>query len=1253
MPTPKTPRPHQIEAADDVVKAFGNAESGQLIMACGTGKTLTAQFIAKGLDAKRILILTPSLSLLSDTLDEWLANAGDLEFLAVCSDDTVVDNSADEWIHSVDDLGFPVTTDPTHIRSFLQRRGSTLVVFSTYQSSPRIAEAFSASDLEGFDLIIADEAHRCAGDVSSAFATVLDREAIPSKRRLFMTATPKIFTGRAKKVAGESDMEIASMDDAVKFGEVVHRLSFPSAIARGLLSDFQVVVIGVDNAEHLKFVESAQAVNFESGRTTDAATLAGQIGLLRAMRQFGLKRVISFHSRVRAAKDFADSLSDALALLDESQQPAGSLWSANVSGLMTASKRRDRLDHLRNLSDDEVGVLSNARCLGEGIDVPALDGVAFIDPRRSEVDVVQAVGRAIRLSPTKTVGTIVIPIVIDSTADPENELEVSAFKPVYDVVKALRSHDETLAVQLDQLRVVMSDGEPIASLPPRIRVVLPPTVDPSFAASFNARLVERTTESWSYWYELLTRFAAREGHALVPTDHIEGSVYLGRWVSGQRRLHKREQLGDDRVNLLEAVPGWSWNVIAPRWDRNFVVLEQFVAREGHARVPKDYVIGSLRLGEWVANQRVKRTPQSSERKAKLEALPGWSWNIVEGRWNEMFERVESFSAREGHALVPRGHREDGFRLGQWASSQRSGKSNGTLSSERIAKLDSLPSWSWRPFDDAWSDGIAHLLSFVEREGHALVPRGHREDGFRLGQWVEVRRKEFHNTGKKRLSPDRIAQLEGLPKWSWGLLEDRWSEGYASLERFVTKHGHSKVPKRECEGERLLGEWVVRIRRAHKRGTLSRERIAKLEAMPGWSWDIAEDQWLDGINELERYVARVGNAVVIASRVEGPFKLVNWVSNRRNEKRLGTLSDDRILQLESFSGWTWGVHEERWNAAYGVLENYVEQFGHARVDNAEVRDGLWLGNWVAHQRALMARGELGSEKSLRLAKLPGWVWSIIDEQWQYGYESLVKFAAKNGHARVPQDFNDEDFSLGVWVNTNRTTKRKGSLSPERASLLEALPGWTWEPVRDRWREGFETLQTFVAREGRALVPVNYTEGSFPLGQWVTRQRATKRRGKLAEDRASLLEALPGWAWEPAQDRWREGFEILQTFVAREGHALVLVNHTEGSFPLGQWVAGQRASKRKRELEGDRPSLLEALPGWAWKPAQDRWGFGIDALTSFVNREGHALVPVNHTEGSFPLGQWVSERRKSHRLGKLEADRVSYLESLPGWVWSRRK
>ena len=363
-----------------------------------TGKTLTALFINEKLAAQRTLVLGPSLSLLAQTLREWTANAKvGFDFLPVCSDETVAE--PDAVVANTSDLGFPVTTDPEAIATFLRRRSGARVVFATYQSSPQIAKAFRLGRVPAFDLVIADEAHRCAGRVSSDFATILNAEAIKAHRRLFMTATPRYFTGRVVREAAGADFEVASMDNEEAFGKVFHRLGFAEAIERDLLTDYQVVVVGVDDATYRDWAQRGRFVSLDGTEVTDARTLAGQIGLAKAMRRYDLHRTITFHSRVERAKEFARSLPEVIAWMPARQRPKGDVWSDYASGEMPAGQRHVLLQHLRRLDHGERGLLANARCLAEGVDVPTLDSVAFIDPRRSEVDVVQAVGRAIGSPP--------------------------------------------------------------------------------------------------------------------------------------------------------------------------------------------------------------------------------------------------------------------------------------------------------------------------------------------------------------------------------------------------------------------------------------------------------------------------------------------------------------------------------------------------------------------------------------------------------------------------------------------------------------------------------------------------------------------------------------------------------------------------------------------------------------------------------------------------------------------------------------
>ena len=372
--------------------------------------------------------------------------------------------------------------------------------------------------------MIADEAHRVAGIESSDFATVLDETAIKARRRLFMTATPRYFTGRVLKAAQEADLEVASMDDPSKFGTVFHRLTFGEAIKRNLLTDYQVAVVGVDNDTYREWAEKGTLVTRDGKKITDARTLAGQIGLAKAMRKYDLRRSISFHSRVARAREFAAEMPEVIAWMPARQRPKGALWARHASGEMSAGERHVLLQHLSRLDDGERGLLANARCLSEGVDVPTLDGVAFIDPRRSEVDIVQAVGRAIRKSEGKTVGTIVIPVFIDTDTDPDAALNDSSFKPVWDVIQALRAHDEELGEHIDSLRREMGRTGGVPKLPDKIHLDLPTHISADFARAFDVRLVDSVTAPWMEWFGMLQAHYEATGTTRVSTRSPARSI---------------------------------------------------------------------------------------------------------------------------------------------------------------------------------------------------------------------------------------------------------------------------------------------------------------------------------------------------------------------------------------------------------------------------------------------------------------------------------------------------------------------------------------------------------------------------------------------------------------------------------------------------------------------------------------------------------------------------------------------------------
>jgi predicted helicase len=623
------PRPHQQRAIRDVLRGLEANSRGQLIMACGTGKTLTALWITERLDTNTTLVLVPSLNLLSQTLTEWAHNTRrDWTYICVCSDDTV-NKEDDQPINTTVDLPYPVTTKPSEIAHFLKRKGRK-IVFSTYQSSAQVAKAQKLSGKK-FDLAICDEAHRLTGKTKADYATVLDEKKIISKKRLFMTATPRTYTTNVKAKAKERGVEITSMDDPNIYGPQFHRLTFGEAIKQKLLTDYQVVIVGVTDPQVQDLIDRRELVSVNDTVTTDARTLAAHIGLAKATKDFNLARTISFHSRIKTAAQFAEDHPKILDWLPESHKPQGTTWTDTISGDMNTGQRRTLLQQLRKDQPGRHALLTNARCLTEGIDVPALDGVGFVDPRSSRVDIIQAVGRAIRKSQNKKLGTIVLPVLLPTGTNQHELLDSSSFKPIWEILNALKSHDSELGEELDQLRTELGRTTRIGGNPPKIRLDLPRDIEltyPHFREHLILAIVERTTTSWDWWFGLAQAFAKEFRSISIIGERRYKGHDLGGWAEKQRADSHSGTLDKVRATRLLSLPGWSWDPLEDQWNSNYEELKSFAKKHGHATVPDAHQQNGIRLGKWIGKQRIayKRGRLAKDKVTKLQDVKGWSWS---------------------------------------------------------------------------------------------------------------------------------------------------------------------------------------------------------------------------------------------------------------------------------------------------------------------------------------------------------------------------------------------------------------------------------------------------------------------------------------------------------------------------------------------------------------------------------------------------------------------------------------------------
>ena len=477
----KSPFPHQVEAIQKVVKGLTTLGSrGKLLMACGTGKTYTSLRIAEDLVGVggRVLYLVPSLALMSQTVREWANDTRhDFRFYAVCSDAQVGRRrkTSDDKIDMSDlDLAFPATTNA---KLLAEKTGSNApehltVIFATYHSLPVIAESQRTYGLGDFDLAICDEAHRTAGaslqsHKDSPFVIIHDQEQVRTHRRMYMTATPKVYAETARNKANKVNVALYSMEDTAIFGPVLYEIGFGEAVEKGLLTDYKVIVLTVPENE------VALAVGDMMEKYELTLTDAGKyIGCWRALskvdvEEFGedllsMRRAIAYCQSIQSSKQLARHFHEVTRQYSDYQAKTleaenlieYGIESRHVDGTFGALARADELQWLDAVQpqDRACHVLSNVRCLSEGVDVPALDAILFMHPRKSQIEVVQAVGRVMRRSVGKSMGYVILPVVIPSGANASEELDNNqTFRVVWQVLNAIRSHDERFEAMLNLL----------------------------------------------------------------------------------------------------------------------------------------------------------------------------------------------------------------------------------------------------------------------------------------------------------------------------------------------------------------------------------------------------------------------------------------------------------------------------------------------------------------------------------------------------------------------------------------------------------------------------------------------------------------------------------------------------------------------------------------------------------------------------------------------------------------------------------
>jgi len=898
----KQPRPHQQEALTAIARGLVENDRATVVMACGTGKSLVALWAAEQHGCKNLLVLVPSLALVRQLLHEWLKETAweQLTFMCVCSDPTVTKGADDLIVHQAD-LDFPVTTESAAVSRFLSKPfDGVRIVFSTYQSAQVVADGMPVGAdgmAQPFDLAVFDEAHKTASRDGTRFSFALADTNLPIHKRLFFTATPRHYDIRKKDKEGDNTL-VYSMDKPEIYGPVVHTLSFAEAARRGIICDYKVVISVVTSGmvnDHL--LQHGKVI--VDGDTVKARQVALQIALQKAVEKYGVSRIFTFHGSVAAARSFTSEDGEGI------RNHLPDFTTLHVSGEMSTARRED---HMKVFRQADKAVMSNARCLTEGVDVPAVDMVAFISPRKSKVDIVQATGRAMRKSDEtgKQLGYVMVPLFVEQVANEsiEEALQRTGFDDVWDLLGAMKEQDDVLT---DIIRQMQEDkgktgGYEESRFSERVEVMGPSVSLDCIRQSITTECVEKLSDNWYGWFGKLKGFKNQYGHCNVVAGMTE-IIGLAGWVSSQRTQRKKGILSDGRICRLDEI-GFVWDYksikVLETWMKWYKELQMYEVAHGNPHVPRTYT--NKKLASWVWIQRQRRQGTSSagpldQNQIDLLDKLGFRWDARDGLWMEKFCELQAFKTKHGHCDVEVEKNIDKGLL-SWVMTQRSSKASGILQANRQEMLDEIGvNWSGSLSNAKWQEMYNQLKRYHSTHGNANVPDRFM-DNPKLSMWVNAQRARY----KKGEMPDDQISLLNEVGFSWQLKKrGTWEETFALLEDFKAEYGHFEPhPKDQSKLYQF-----VNITRYHKNnGELSEDRIAKLNAI-GFPWDgsnTRDAKWRNRFEELLQYKKANGHCNVPSGWSENK-QLANWVYQQRQLQRKGQLESDRMCKLEE-SGFSW-------------------------------------------------------------------------------------------------------------------------------------------------------------------------------------------------------------------------------------------------------------------------------------------------------------------------------------------------------------
>jgi hypothetical protein len=530
--------------------------------------------------------------------------------------------------------------------------------------------------------------------------------------------------------------------------------------------------------------------------------------------------------------------------------------------------------------------------------------VAFMSPKRSKVDIVQATGRAMRKdphNPDKVLGYILVPLYLEITTGEriEDAVENADFGEVWNVLQALQEQDEMLTDIIRQIQENKGKGgeEKGDGFGDIIDILGVDISLKTLQESITAVCIDKLGFTWDFRYGELIKYKELFGHCNVPHICAENKK-LGIWVNVQRNKYKDKKISHDRIKRLEDI-GFAWNQRDSQWEEAFNALQEYKGNHGHCNVPFRYAVNNIKLGIWVNVQRnfYRDKRISHDRTKRLEGI-GFVWNANESAWEESFNALKEYEKLHGHCNVPSEYLVNNIKLGIWVVAQRQYYRKGKLSHDRIKCLEEI-GFIWSKLESQWEEMFGALEEYKKKHGDCNVPQ-HWAENKQLARWVLTQRNCYRD---EKISHDRIKRLEDIG-FIWNPFESQWEEMFNALKEYKGNHGHCNIPQQWAENKRLAG-WVGKQRQDYRKEKLNKDQINLLKEI-GFVWEPRDINWEEMFDALREFKKNHGHCNV-PSGWSGNQRLANWVAVQRQFYRKEKLSKDQIKRLEDI-GFVWNIHK---------------------------------------------------------------------------------------------------------------------------------------------------------------------------------------------------------------------------------------------------------------------------------------------------------------------------------------------------------